>query len=214
MIFKNVEFPRCISMGAQVILGWNTALAQTVAGFENANQNWANARNSYDVSLAVRTETDYALVRNHFHSVRGRGFAFPFRDPLDHKVDGSNGILMDRGDSPASTFQLGKRYGTGADAWERRITRPMGDPMPVVYRTRAGVVSVASAVVVLSTGVVTVNGHQAGDTYTWAGRFFTPCRYDTDQLPGVIVDREGGLDGDLLVQCSSIPIVEVRERIE
>lgn len=209
MIFKNIEFPRGIAMGAQVAPGWNTGIAQTLAGFEHTQQNWANSRTSYDVSFAVRSASEYQLVRAHFHTVRGRAYSFPFRDPLDHKVTSADGILMASMESPAVGFQLGKRYGAGVDAWERRIMLP--DPQGLlIYRTRNGETTAADdGQVDFTDGSVFMAQHFPGDTYTWAGRFFTECRYDTDQLPAIIVDREGR-DGELLVQCSAIPIVEVR----
>lgn len=214
MIFKNIEFPRGIAMGAQVAPGWSTAIAQTVAGFEHTQQNWSNSRSSYDVSFAVRSASEYQLVLSHFHTVRGRAYSFPFRDPLDFKVDGSTGVLLPGDGSPSIGFQLGKRYGIGVDAWERRIHLPSSNDSLIIYRTRAQVVSpVPAPQINYADGSVLIPDHLPGDTYTWAGRFFTECRYDTDRLPAVIVDREGS-DGDLLVQCSSIPIVEVRRGTE
>lgn len=214
MIFRDVEFPRCVSMGAQVNPGWSTALAVTAAGWESANQNWAQARSAYEVGLAVRTSSDYAAVRAHFHSVRGRAYSFPFEDPLDHEVDGADGILIDAGSSPAGLFRLGKRYGELAFGWERRITRPKPTPAPTIYRTRSSVTSDATgdATIDFETGMVDMAGHQPGDIYAWEGEFWTPCRYDTDRLPSVIVNREPGTTGELLVECASIQLLEVRER--
>ena len=206
--FADLEFPRRIAMGAMREPSWSTTLVENFGGYENANRNWVNAKHAYDVSLAVRTETDYKLVLTHFHSVRGRWKAFPFKDFLDYRCEQSEGELIDNGDSPAGDYQLVKRYGSGDELWQRRITRPAAGV--VVYRTRAGVVTVASATVSLTTGRVTVTGHQAGDTYAWSGQFFVPCRYGSDRLPSVAVDRKSEA-GELLVRCDSISIVEVRE---
>jgi uncharacterized protein (TIGR02217 family) len=207
--FVDLEFPRRLALGAVSEPGWSTSLAETFGGYESANQNWANAKHRFDVSLAIRTEADYKLARAHFHSVRGRGKVFPFTDPLDYKCQAVEGVLIDNGDSPAGDYQLVKVYGSGADGWQRWITRPKSGV--VVYRTRAGVVSVATATVSLTTGRVTVTGHVGGDTYTWSGQFFVPCRYGSDRFPAAAVDRspEGG---DLLVRVESLEIVEARER--
>jgi hypothetical protein len=56
-----------------------------------------------------------------------------------------------------------------------------------------------------------VTGHAPGDVYTWTGQFWVPSQYGVDKLPSVIVDRNPGSDGQLLVQCEAIPIVEVFE---
>ena len=42
-----------------------------------------------------------------------------------------------------------------------------------------------------------------------AGEFRVPCRYDTDRLPAVAINRRA--DDELLVECPSIPLVEVNE---
>lgn len=206
--FADIEFPRRIALGAMREPGWSTTLVENFGGFENANQNWANAKHSYDIGLAIRTETDYQLVLTHFHSVRGRWKKFPFKDFLDYRCEQSQGILIDNGDSPAGDFQLVKVYGTGDEAWHRWITRPMAGA--VIYRTRAGSTTVASATVSLTTGRVVPSGHVAGDTYAWSGQFFVPVRYGSDKLPSIVPDRQPD-SGELLVKCDSIMLIEARE---
>lgn len=215
MIYVNVEFPRHIAFGAQRRAGWKTSLAQTGAGFESANQDWARARHRYDVGFAVRTAADYHAITEHFHSMRGRFKAFPFLDVLDYRVEASDGVLLDAGGSPAE-FQLAKSYGSGADVYDRPITRPIVSTV-AVYRLRSGVTTVitGSCTISATTGLVVIADGvlQSDDVLSWSGQFHVPCRYDTDELPAVIINRrpgDGGYD-DLLVQCDAIPIVEMRE---
>jgi uncharacterized protein (TIGR02217 family) len=213
MNYVDIPFPPRISLGAQRRPGWSTTVVATIAGFESTNQNWSRARHAYEVSLAVRTEDDYDTVVQHFHQVRGRAKAFPFKDALDYRVEASRGVLLDDGDSPTTGYHLAKRYGSGADAYDRRITRPKSGTV-AIYRLRGGVTTdiTGSATISYTTGWVTFTGGtvHAGDVLSWAGQFWVPCRYDVDQLPGLIVDRRGS-GGPLLVQCESIPILEVRE---
>lgn len=214
MQFVNIEFPRRIALGAQRRAGWKTGLATTNAGFENVNQDWSRARHRYDLSFAVRTTEAYAAITEHFHTVRGRFKKFPFRDVLDYRVEASNGVLIDDGDSPTTGYQLAKRYGTGGDAYDRAITRPVD---AVVYRLRTGVTTniTASCTISTTTGIVTIAGgvYLVGDVLSWSGQFNVPCRYDTDELPALVINRRPGTTDydDLLVQCDSIPLVEVRE---
>jgi hypothetical protein len=56
-----------------------------------------------------------------------------------------------------------------------------------------------------------VSGDTVGDVYTWSGEFWVPCRYGADQLPAAIINKEPAADGELLVECGSISVVEVRE---
>ena len=213
MVFVDIDFPPRIALGAQRRPGWKTTLVGTGSGAESTNQDWSKARHSFDVSFAVRTATDYDDVVQHFHSMRGRAKSFPFKDALDYRVEASRGVFLDDGDSPSTGYSLAKTYGTGAAIYRRKITRPKSGTV-AVYRLR-GVTTTditASATISYATGFVTFSGGtlQAGDVLSWSGQFSVPCRYDTDELPAVITNREPG-GGDLLVQCDSISIVEVRE---
>jgi uncharacterized protein (TIGR02217 family) len=210
MIYVDIEFPERIAFGAESDPMWMTELAVTRSGSESTNQAWSQSRHSYDVSFAVRNKTDYLLIRSHFHQVRGRAKSFPFKDYLDFEVSSSQGVLTSTG--VADTYQMFKRYGSGDDLYDRKITRPDSGSV-AIFRTRSGVTSniTGSSTVTYTTGVVVVTGHQSGDVYTWSGTFHVPCRYDTDRLPAVIVNKEPGAQGELLVQCQSIPLVEVRE---
>jgi uncharacterized protein (TIGR02217 family) len=212
MVYVDIPFPDCIAMGAQSDPTWSTSLAATIGGTEYANQNWADARHAYDVSFAVRNATDYLLIREHFHQVRGRAKSFPFKDFLDFEVTQAQGLLADDAIDPTGDYQMYRRYGSGADAYDRKITRPVSGTI-TVYRTRSSTTTDATADATIdhTTGLVTMANHLGGDVYAWAGEFRVPCRYDTDRLPGVAINREPGIDGDLLVRCDSIPLVEVRE---
>jgi uncharacterized protein (TIGR02217 family) len=199
-------------MGAQRRPGWRTNVVETTGGHERTDQQWSKARHRYDVSFAVRTTVDYEAVQDHFHVMRGRAKVFPFLDAVDYKVSASNGVLLDDGDSPTTAYSLGKRYGTGAEAYYRNIKRPRSGTV-AIYRLR-GVTTTditSSATISYTTGFVTFTGGTVigGDVLSWAGQFWVPCRYNTDELPTLIVDRHPS--GELLVRCDSIPIVEWRE---
>lgn len=213
MIYVDTPFPRRIAMGAQRRPGWKTNVVAVASGREDTEQVWSKARHRYDVSFAVRTSTDYAAVQDHFHTMRGRAKSFPFLDIVDYRVEASRGVLSDDGSSPTQ-LQLGKVYGSGGDQYTRTITRPISGRV-AIYRLRGGVTTdiTSSCSINTATGIVTVTAAGAfigGDTLSWAGQFYVPCRYDTDELPTLIVDRRPG-GGDLLVRCDSIPICEVRE---
>jgi uncharacterized protein (TIGR02217 family) len=204
--FIDLEFPRRIAFHAQRSPVWATTVVETFGGLTYRNQEWANARHEFDVSLAVRTVTDYKTVAAHFYQVRGRANSFPFSDPLDHDCRSDTGITFEI--VAGVTYQLGKRYGAD-NPWDRRITRPVTGTV-TIFRTRSGVISTIAATVDYTTGLVTVSGHVAGDTYQWAGQFFTPSMYASDKMPAVVSDRRPD-GGELLVHCDSISITEVRE---
>lgn len=218
IVLNDAPFPECISFGARSEPQWSTEIAASVAGFDSSTQNWSQTRHHYDVSLAVRTADDYMAVRAHFHKVRGRAKGFLFKDPIDYSATAAHDAetdtqgVTDEAETSSDGFQLFKRYGTGADFYDRKITRPVTGTL-TIYRTRSAVTTdvTGSATVDYSGGTFTVSGDAPGDVYTWAGEFRVPCRYDTDRLPGVIINKEPSAQGQLLVQCESIPVVEVRE---
>lgn len=210
MQFVDIEFPRRIAFHATAEAQWSTGLTSLLSGFETTNQNWSQTRHAYDVGLAVRTASDYLLVKTHFHAMRGRAKSFPFLDPIDFKVSQADGVLTASG----SDWQMFYRYGSGDGAYDRKITRPRTGTV-AVFRTRSGVTSnvTGSATITYTTGIVAISGDADGDTYAWSGEFFVPCRYDVDRLPGAIIDKQPpGRDApELLVACDSIPMLEVLE---
>lgn len=213
MEFVDTPFPDRIAFQAKAEPMWQTTLTALLSGFEATNQEWSQLRHSYDAGLAVRVASDYLLVKAHFNKMRGKAKSFPFFDPIDHTVAQLAGLLVAEQGSPNDLHML-YQYGTGTGAYQRRISRPKTGTI-AVYRTRSAVTSsiTGSATIDYTTGIVSVTGHVAGDTYGWSGDFYVPCRYDIDRLPGVIVNKEAGSDGELYVECDSIPIVEVREQV-
>lgn len=204
----DVPFPPRLALDAQRTPRWRTGLTETTSGFLKSDRKWSKAMHSFDVSFAVRTASAYDLIVQHFHEVRGRGYGFPFRDPLDHRVDASRSSMPESGGG----YQLSKTYGS-VNPYVRAITRPKSGTV-TIFRTRAGntvditsscTISYTTGLVHMSTGVII-----PGDTLAWAGEFFVPCMYGSDELPGLIVDRRPN-GGELLVQCPSIVIDEVRQ---
>lgn len=213
MEYVDIPFPDCIAMNAQSAVQWSTTVVQSFGGRVNTNQNWQDPLHPFDISFAVRTVTEYSLVKAHFMQVAGRAKSFPFKDYTDFEVTAANGVILDASGASITangTYFLHKRYGSGGSAYDRRITRP--DTPIQVLRTRAAVTTNivgSGATVTYTTGAVAITGHQSGDTYTWVGEFKVPCRYDTDTLPAVIVSRQGA--GEHLVSVSGLSVVEVRE---
>jgi uncharacterized protein (TIGR02217 family) len=214
MRYVDIPFPDCIAFGAQSDPLWCTEIATTRAGWEVAAECWTYNKHIFDVSFAIRTATEYGLVRTHFNQVRGRARTFPFKDYLDFTATAAEGIAEETADDSDSEgrYQMFKKYGTGDDAYFRKITRPV-EATCIIYRTRSAVTTVVtgSAAIDDTTGTFFVAGDMEGDVYTWAGEFNVPCRYGADQLPAAITNKEPAADGELLVECGSISIVEVRE---
>lgn len=202
MSYLDVTFPPRIALGASRTANWSTTVARTFGGYTKRNQNWSRAKHIFDLSFAVRTVTDYRDIEAHFHQVRGQASTFPFKDYLDFQCSAAQSACTL---VTGSTYQLGKKYGS-TSPWVRKITRPK--TAIAVYRTRSGNTSPITPTIDYTTGKITVTGHQGGDVYTWAGEFYVPCRYASDALPGVIVNRAPSASGEHIVDCPSILIEE------
>ena len=203
MSWIDTPFPPCLSYGIECDPEWQTVIATTASGFESRNLNWSQARHSYDASFAIRTNADHALVREHFHMARGRTHSWPLLDPTDHVCALADGVVSE---PTPGTFQLYKRYGSGAFAYDRKITRPF----EVSVYLNGLLLGESDYSLDEDTGLLTLDDSEATiNNVAWAGQFYVPCRYDTGRLPVRIENRQPG--GEYLVRSESIPIVEVRE---
>ena len=218
MDYVNIPFPERIAFGAQSDPMWSTNVVASFGGRVMVNENWEDAQHNFDVSLAIRVVSDYMDARAHFHQVRGRAKAFPFKDFLDFTVDAADGITAEALTS-SEGWQLYKQYGSGTFAYLRKITRPKLNTL-AIYRTRAMVTTDVTANATIDYGgnttdepggTFTVTGHVDGDAYTWAGEFWVPCQFGTDRLPAAATNKQPGELGELFVTCAAIPIVEVFE---
>lgn len=214
MQYMDIEPPECIAFGALRRVGWNTTIVQALGGAEVANQNWTKRRHTFDISFAIRTVSAYDSIDQHHTMARGKAKVFPFKDFLDFQVTRERGQLVVDPSSGDPAFWLAKTYGTGPDQYVRFITRPRSGTV-AIFRLRGATTAdiTSSATIDYSTGrlVIDDSALQVGDLLSWTGEFRVPCRYDTDDLPGMTPNRQPGDEGELYVQCDSIQLVEHKE---
>lgn len=196
--FDDVDFPLAIGAQASVAPAFSTAIVTTAAGVEQRNADWADARLRFDAGPGVRSEDDIATLIAFFRARRGAARAFRFRDPFDFgAADESLGI----GDGTTTSFPLVKRYGEGAEAQVRRITRPVTDSV----RVAVGGVEATGGWSLLDGGIVSFATAPATGAEVTAGYLFdVPVRFEQDSLE---VNRSTFLAGE----APSVPLVEVRE---
>lgn len=202
MAWIDTPFPPCLAFGIECDPEWETTVIVTIGGQESRLLQWADARHSYDAAFAVRTLSDHALIREHFHLARGRTHSWPLLDPTDNAATVAEGVA--EAGASANTYQLLKRYGSGAYAYDRKITRPFG---VALYKSAVLQVAGVDYTIDEATGIVSI-GSTTASALTWAGSFYVPCRYDTNKLPVRVVNRG---QGELLIESGGIPLVEVKE---
>ena len=207
MAFHEVRFPDDISRGARGGPERRTQVVELASGDEERNASWADSRRRDDAAYGIRRADDLAAVIAFFEARNGRLHGFRWKDWGDHRsslpstpvtpIDQTLGA----GDGTTRTFQLVKRYESGAQAWVRRIGKPVAGTVRVA---RGGVEATSDWSVEVTTGVVTFAAAPAAGALVTAGfEFDVPVRFDTDRL-------DVTWDLDRLGSIASIPLVEVR----
>jgi uncharacterized protein (TIGR02217 family) len=141
-----------------------------------------------------------------FRARRGAAKGFRFRDPYDDSTGGMTGApsfadqRLGTGDGVATRFPLLKRYGAGADAQQRRLTRPVAGSVRVALNGAevAGWTLEAGGIVAFDLAP------PAGAIVTAGCRFDVPVRFAEDQLEISGATFAAG-------EAPSVPLVEIRE---
>ena len=193
------ELPLCMHYGMDVNPWWSVDLVSLTDGRESPNLVWSQARHEYSLSLHTTNPQDYTKAKSHFMEARGKFKKWPLRDPLDHEVLAGEGVVVET----STGYRLAKKYGTGAGAYYRQISRPIS---PVLLDEG----SASSLSIDLTTGYLSGYGSDGIDVadFTWTGEFYVPVRYDIDRYPSKVTNRTG--EG-FFVDVDGITVVEVRE---
>ena len=207
MAFHEVRFPDNISRGARGGPERRTQIVELASGDEERNASWANSRRRYDVAYGIRRADDLAAVVAFFEARNGRLHGFRYKDWADYKSALPSQAIsptdqqIGTGTGSLQTFQLAKRYTSGAQTWIRTIAKPVAGTV----RVALGMVEQLSGWTVDSTtGVITFTTAPANGVIIRAGfEFDVPVRFDSDTL-------DVTLDFERLGSITSIPLLEIR----
>ena len=207
MAFHEVRCPDDSSRGARGGPQRRTQVVELASGYEERNASWANSRRRYDVAYGIRRADDLAAVVAFFEARNGRLHGFRFKDWADYKsclpsqISAATDQAIGTGDGSTKTFQLVKRYASGAQAWVRIITKPVAGSIAIALN---GTPTPSGWSVDATTGLVTfVSAPASGVAITAGFAFDVPVRFDTDTL-------DVTLDLERLGSITSIPLVEIR----
>lgn len=201
--FHNVRLPVDVEQGAQGGPGFKTTILMLSSGFEQRNIEWARQRGDWDVSYGVRTKEDLDEVVAFFHVRRGRAYGFRFKDWSDFEITAQ---AIGTGDGVNAAFQVLKRYTSGSDTFDRKITRLVMGTLSVFVN---GVLKTETThyTVDLETGIITFTGGNipaAAAVVSVTCEFDIPVRFDIDKLNVKMYWEEA-------MEVPSIPILELRE---
>lgn len=208
--FHEVRFPVGVSFGATGGPERRNEIVALTSGRERRNLRFAQSRRHFDAGTGVRSLEDLYEIVAFFEARRGSYHGFRFRDPFDMKscppdnIPSATDQIIGTGDGATASFQLVKRYGSGADAYLRRICKPADESVLVSV---AGVErnDPADFTVDHGTGIVTFKAGAIparGQTVRAGYAFDVPARFDTERIAISLSAFRAG-------QIPSIPIVEI-----
>ena len=137
MAFHEVRFPDDISRGARGGPERRTQVVELASGDEERNASWADSRRRYDAAYGIRRADDLAAVVAFFEARNGRLHGFRWKDWGDYRSGLPSAPVtpidqaLGTGDGDTEAFQLVKRYESGAQAWVRRIVKPVAGTVRV-----------------------------------------------------------------------------------
>jgi len=210
MAFVETRLPEEIERGAQGGPRFKTTIIPLSSGFEKRNQDWENARQSWDIGYGVMDRSGVAIDTPYFEDLvaffyarRGRLHGFRFKDWTDFEMaDQSIGTT----DASTATFQIFKRYTETGVNYDRTIKKPVASSVGVTVNsvTIAEGAGTSEFQVDTTTGIITLGATlaaQTGTDVTASCEFDIPVRFDVDQLQL----------SALLYNAASIPNIPVVE---
>lgn len=205
-MFHDVRFPDRIAEGAEGGPEFSTSVIMSSGGHEQRVANWSVARGRWNVGTGLQDVADYATLLAFFRARFGRLAGFRFKDWGDYTMARQTIGTTDGADA---TWQIFKRYTSGAINYDRPITRPVtGTVRCWVNNTERAIGGGGNDFQVnVSTGVITIGATLAtttGQAIEVACDFDVPVRFDTDSLPLRLNAFEIG-------EWPDIAIVELRE---
>lgn len=207
MAFHDTRFPVNISRGARGGPERRVQIVELASGDEERNASWSNSRRRYDVAYGIRKADDLAAVVAFFEARGGRLYGFRFKDWSDFKsslpsvATSRTDQSLGTGTGALTTFQLVKRYTSGAQTWTRTITKPVAGTLLVALN---GVNQAGGWTINTATGILTFTVAPAlGVTVAAGFEFDVPVRFDSEAM-------DVTLDFERLGSINSIPLVELR----
>lgn len=201
--FESPRFPDGIAHGATGGPGWSTVVVVAASGRESRAGAWAYPRHTWDVSQGIDTQSDFDELLAFFLAAKGRLNGWRFKDWADYATTHTTGKVSG---ITSTTFQLVKRYTSGAQTTDRRIRKPIASGFEL---KDSGVTLTLTTDYTLdaTTGIVTTATTRTAANLTWAGEFDVPMRFDTDRLERRLIGSRDPQRG-FLHEWGSIPIVE------
>src|ERR1700722_16006270 len=84
MAFDEIDIPLHVSFGSSGGPAFSTEVVVIDSGYERRNQNWSQARRSYDAKTGVRSAADVGTLLSFFLARAGRARGYRLKDWSDY----------------------------------------------------------------------------------------------------------------------------------
>jgi uncharacterized protein (TIGR02217 family) len=202
--YETPRFPERIAYGAVGGPRFATTVVATLSGTEQRNGSWSYPLHAWDVSQGIRNQADFETLRAFFLAARGRLHGWRFKDWTDYTASHTTGLVSGL---TSQTFQLIKRYTSGSQTLDRKISKPIAAGF-VLKDVSTTLTLTTDYTLNTVTGVVSTTAPRTAANLNWSGEFDVPMRFDTDALQARIEARNAA--AGLLHRWEAIPIVEIR----
>lgn len=185
----------------------NNTRVEAANGRQTISVNWARTLRQYEFGSVPLDLATWALIEGLFEVTEGGAYGMLLPDPKDQRADITQGVATL---ISGTTYQLHKRYTSAGSTRtkDRRITRPIAAGFDIKVSGTSLTVG-TQYTLNTTTGVVTIPSGPAAANITWAGRFYVPVHFASDEIDWDMV-RSGPYE-TRLVAGPSVVLTEVRE---
>ena len=218
MAFDEVRFPTDISYGSRGGPRFSTAIAKLRSGAEERVARFSYPLHTYEVNYGIKSYAQLVTVRDFFIARLGAANGFRYKDFYDYSTDPNatsavsapvfTNVIIGTGDGTTTTFQLVKKYTSGAVTRTRNVTKPVSGTVKSGF---GGVEKTEGThwTVNTTTGIITyTTAPTSGQSVTAGCDFDVPVRFGDD------IDEAGlEIEADFF-NGGSIPTIPLIEYFE
>ena len=216
MVFQDVLFNPQVSYGATGGVEFSTTVVRMESGYEQRNINWEVSGGKWDVSQALKSQSELDDLIAFFRARRGKAYSFRFLDWTDYDISAE--ALGSFDGSPGTKVQIQKTYtDDGSYTQVRTVTKPV-DVTDAAHTLSLTDPSYTTMTVTLDAGAATEGvdysvDYETGEIEDLIGvskavvvscSFHVHARFDVDQM-------RVNIEAFDLNTWGQIPVIELKQ---
>ncbi len=176
-LFLEERLDPMVTQGCRSTVQFNRTKVYVKGGRLTQRFNWTNPKHQMDLAYRARPKLDYDKLLDFFYVVLANGYiGFRVKDWSNYQLTQENSSLSY---ITGSAWQIQRAHTVGGARYLRNVTKPVVDTINV-FRTRGVSTTIVAAGIDHTTGIATISGDVAGDTYTAEGEFDIPMTFVDD----------------------------------